>query len=147
MVCEYSRSETEKPSGTISSRSRRTSCHPRPYISDLVLRPSKGPVYPPTTLPFPPPFPPSRRYIGSCDPRRGKLSTHPSLRRGKRERVALRAIYVDYSTDKRPSLSPSNSCRRTLLFFFFPFSFSAISYLSERRGKQIMTIAGNISVS
>ena len=67
------REERSDSSGTISSRSHRTSCHPRPYISWLVLPPSQGPAAPYTTL-----IPFLHVLLGpprSCDPRRGKLST------------------------------------------------------------------------
>lgn len=156
MVCEHSRSETEEPSGTISSRSRRTSCHPRPYISDLSsCVPPRDPCtlqrlyHPPSSSPSQPPSR-SARYTGSCDPRRGKLSTLTPRRRerGERERVALRAIYVDYSTDKRlPPLHfdpVSRSC------FRFPPSFVPSSFSCDLpldgfvracpKGKRIMTI-------
>jgi len=125
VVCEHSRSETEKPSGTISSRSRRTSCHPRPYISDLVLRPSKGPVRP-TTTPPPclPPRSPTARYSGSCDPRRGKLSTLTPHGKGEREsqreeEKGNELRYERYMCTIRQTnglLPLLDSCRGTLLF-------------------------------
>jgi len=155
VVCEHSRSETEKPSGTISSRSRRTSCHPRPYISDLVLRPSKGPVRP-TTTPPPclPPRSPTARYSGSCDPRRGKLSTLTPHGRGEREsqreeEKGNELRYERYMCTIRQTnglLPLLDSCRGTLLFSslspppsppLIPLPISCLG-LSRRRDKRIM---------
>lgn len=145
MVCEHSRSETEKPSGTISSRSRRTSCHPRPYISDLVLRPSKGPVHPPTT---PPPCHSStlsrlphslaaHHRLGtprSCDPRRGKLSTLTPHRKQESKRERENELHYErYMCTIRQTNGPlplANSCRGTLLFFSSSFPATSRSGLS-----------------
>lgn len=128
MVCDYGRSETEKPGGTISSRSRRTSCHPRPYISELVLRPSKGPVHPPTTSPSSLP-PPSRRYTGSCDLRRGKLSTlTPRLGEGERVSRVTSDICELFDRQTAVSLFPAPVARSSA---FFPPFFLLCDFLLE----------------
>lgn len=86
-----------------------------PEALHLLPRPPGDPRHPPPrALPLPSR---SARYTGSCDPRRGKLSTLAPRRRP--ERAALRAIYVDHSTDKRLSF-PLRSRRCCTSFLLLP---------------------------
>lgn len=120
--------ERSDSSGTISSRSHRTSCHPRPYISCLVLSGTRDTLHRKSS---PSPFP--HVLLGTPGPATLDVANwaHSPL---AEDRAALRAIYVDHSTDKRLSF-PLRSYAAVRLFSFFPAALrGAIVSRGTRRG-------------
>ena len=98
------REERSDSSGTISSRSHRTSCHPRPYISWLVLRPSQGPAAPSTSLSFAHPLPSrSARYTEVLRPSTWQIEHTRPLR--KTEQCYERYMWTIRQTNGSLSLS------------------------------------------
>jgi len=139
---------------------RRRSLAGQSHLDPVVHRATRGPTSPTTSsyVPLRDPYtlqrlyhptnlshPPSRRYTGSCDPRRGKLSTLAPHQR-EEERASYVTSDICGLFDRQTALSPSFKLLSRGASFFSLSPSSVTVYLDERRGKQIMTIAKNVSI-